>query len=237
MRYYQFSLVIILVLLGASSAWALDGTAHAECVGGSHVVTVGGYASGVEDITGLVFKCQAIGDCEPSFFFPETPLPFDPQPDGSGDSYYEAEVTITPPLAGVAYRYSPYGVRSDGSLVHATHHCSADGRTYALASCEEAPIHRATLEFYYADGDVIHFLLAPCDQNCWTEGVMTTLTSTTVEHISDGRSSESFRILGSKSKIFINFPTRRNLPTIVTANMAIISCSYGMLASLIFCHQ
>ncbi len=192
MNNIKYSTLLMLILLNVPNAWALMAAANSECVGGAHVVTVSGvYMEEVGgeiydgEISGLVFECQAIGVCEPSFFFPETPLPFDPQPNpGGGWLAYEAECTIVPPLEGVAYRYIPYGVRPDGTLVTTGHYCSADSRSYALASCHEVPIARGVLTFAGSNGGDLTFHIESCEPDCWSEGIWTYLDIPTVEELS-----------------------------------------------------
>ncbi len=184
-------ILITLCLLLAGPALALDAAATAECVGSDHIITVTGYyleEIGGEvvdgEIVGIVFECEAIGVCEPGFFFPETPLPFDPQPSPDGFPVYTAQCTITPPLAGAAYRYTPYGVRPDGSLVATQHNCDADQRSYALASCPGVPLVRGTLVHAGASGSEILFGIQNCEANCWTESVWLNLTGSMVEELS-----------------------------------------------------
>lgn len=188
MRHTPIFLFLVLALLVAPNCWALNAAAHAECVGESHLVTVFGYyleELGGEvydgEISGLVFQCEAIGVCEPAFFYPETPLPFDPQPGSEGWLEYQAEFTITPPLSGVAYRYTPFGVRPDGSLVPTQGNCDADNRSYALASCPGVPIARGALVL---DNNYGEYRIDLCSESCWTEGIWAYLDMALVEELS-----------------------------------------------------
>jgi hypothetical protein len=190
MRRFSILPVLLVTLFWSTGARALDAAATVECVGGDHLVSVSGFyieEIGGEiydgEISGIVFECQAIGVCEPAFFYPETPLPFDPQPHPDGWPVYEAQVTITPPLEGVAYRYIPHGVRPDGTLVATQHHCGADGRSYALASCPDVPITRGTLMIDGDDGGELLFRIDSCSANCWTENVWAYLTSSLLEEL------------------------------------------------------
>lgn len=174
------------------SSQALDATATGQCLGGAHVVSVSGFY--IEEnmgeivdgeISGLVFECQAIGVCVPSYFYPETPLPFDPQPGGeSGYPEYSAEISINPPLTGVAYRYRPYGVRPDGTLVPTEAHCGGDGRSYALVGCPDSPIARGVFVFWgrTESGD-LNFMFEGCSTSCWTEDIWFTMDTPTIEEL------------------------------------------------------
>lgn len=206
MRNFQFPAVLVLVLLAAPNAWGLIAAANSECVEGTHVITVSGYYIeewGGEiidgEISGLVFECQAIGICEPSFFFPETPLAFEPQPNPGSWPVFEAECTIAPPFDGVPYRYIPFGVRPDGSLVSTSHNCDADQRSYALASCEDIPITRGVLEIESINGDDIYFHIDPCDSDCWSEDIWAFLDIARVEELS-GQAWDS--LLGQVIDVF-----------------------------------
>lgn len=104
----------------ATPGWALDGHARVECLNGNHRVTITGtYHEEIDgEFVGIVLQREAIGVCVEDGFVPEEPLPFLPQFNPDYDyPTYEAVVTIDPPLDGVAYRYKPFGVRPDGSLV------------------------------------------------------------------------------------------------------------------------
>lgn len=191
MRYVSALFCLILALSNASTAMALDAAAHAVCVDDAHVVSVSGsyreeaYGEIYDgEISGLVFKCEAIGVCEPSFFYPDTPLAFDPQPGAGGWSYYAAEFSISPPLPGVAYRYTPFGVRPDGTLVPTEHHCDNDSRSYALIGCEGVPVARGVLEINSTYGDEVYFQIDNCAANCWTENIWSLLDIQDVEDLS-----------------------------------------------------
>lgn len=168
-------LLCTLALVAAPCAWALDGAATVECLDGRHLVTVYGtfIAAADEEVAGLVFKREAIGVCGAVDYIPEVPLPFAPQPDPAFDyPRYEATLAVTPPLAGVAYRYTPFGVRADGTLVTITHYCGADLRSYALAACEGAPFARGLVEFAGQTlGGTVLLRITPCAEDCWTEPV------------------------------------------------------------------
>lgn len=175
--YILLILPALVLTLAADRALALDAAAYAECIDGAHHVRVTGqYIEEVGgeiydgEIAGLVFECQAIGSCAPSFFYPETPLPFDPQPSDDGWPVYEAEMTIEPPIEGVAYRYIPYGVRPDGTLVSTYHACDADSRSYALVGCAGVPIARGVvvIDQEFGDNRLFRILMCPAAR-CWSE--------------------------------------------------------------------
>lgn len=119
MRNLIFATMIIQVVTSAANAWGLVGRAHVECVNGEHLVTISGwyYEEFHGEIAGLTLQREAIGICQAADFLPDGLLPFDPQPSPDFFPSYEATVTIVPPLADVAYRYTPLGVRPDGTLV------------------------------------------------------------------------------------------------------------------------
>ncbi len=188
MRHIQYCCVFLFSLLASSNVYALDAAASGECIGGTHFVSVSGYYIAEDDgeISGLVFKCEAIGVCEPSFFYPETPLPFVAPPNPDTYPRYHAEFSIDPPIEGVAYRYTPYGVRPDGSLVSTWHHCDGDSRSYALVSCSEVPIARGRLVYSFDCYGDFCVRLESCEANCWTEQIWTVWDYVTVLELSDG---------------------------------------------------
>lgn len=173
------------------SALALDGAAHVQYVGGEHLVTVSGFyieEIGGEiydgEISGIIFKCEAIGVCEEEFFYPEEPLPFEPVQNSMGWPEYTAEMTIDPPLDGVAYRYTPIALRPDGSQVAIYHNCDGDQRSYALAGADDIPITRGTLVIDGGYGDDLYFRVESCSPNCWNEEIWTFLNIELVEELS-----------------------------------------------------
>jgi len=188
----RISLFCVFFLVAPLKAQALDASAHGECVGGTHEVTVSGHyveELGGEiydgEISGLVFECQAIGVCEPSFFFPETPLPFEPYPDPNGGfPRYSAEFSIVPPISGVTYRYKPYGVRPDGTLVPTSHHCGSDHRSYALVGCGDIPIARGVIFDYASYGLPPGLDFRICDTNCWSENIWLEWEESMIEELS-----------------------------------------------------
>ncbi|MCP4292426.1 MAG: hypothetical protein GY780_11410 [bacterium] len=136
-----------------------------------HTVTLSGsyFEEFDGEISGLVFKCEAIGICESSFFSPDEPLPFEPHwESGEPLPVYEATAEITPPHEGVIYRYQPYAIRPDGSRFSIHPSCS-DSRGYALTSDEGVPFLRGTLELSGSNGDDYFFHIEPCPDDCWTE--------------------------------------------------------------------
>lgn len=170
----KFAILALILLLPGTLALAMNGSAHVECVGGDHVLTVGGYYFEGDDpeITGLVFRREAVGVCEPDVVFPETPLPFEPDLDPSGFGYYSATLTVTPPRSDVTYRYVPFGVRTDGTLETMFANCDADNRSYALAGCADAPIQRGQAEFSFnCEGGDYCVEIVPCAADCWSEYV------------------------------------------------------------------
>jgi hypothetical protein len=205
MRHYILTSILVFTLFHSIPALGLDAAASGECQGTIHSVHVSGYyieEIGGEivdgDISGIVFKCEAIGICEPSFFSP--PLPFDPQPNPQGGfPEYYAEYSIEPPLSGVAYRYTPYGVRPDGTLVSTMHHCDADSRSYALVGCEDTPIARGVFVIDGNSGGDLLFGIQNCGEDCWTEYIGTYLGPSAVQELS-GQPWES--LLGRVVDIF-----------------------------------
>jgi hypothetical protein len=173
MKTYVVLLSCIGAMVSASSCWALNGYARAECLDGKHVVTISGvYREDIDgEIVGIVLRREAIGVCVADVFVPEEPLPFLPLPNPGHDySTYEAVVTIDPPLDGVACRYLPFGVRSDGSLVQTENFCDADSRTGALAACDGIPFARGSVEIgeWLPPGEPM-FHVVSCESDCWTE--------------------------------------------------------------------
>lgn len=190
MRNLKFLQILFLIVFAVPNAWALDARTGVECTGGTHLITVGGRTyeeqeGGMPDgeISGLIFECEAIGVCEPSFFFPEIPLPFESEIGLFGWYYYHAECSFDPPTEGVAYRYTPYGVRSDGSLVPTASHQPIDSRSYALANCEDVPIARGILRPQGYPGENITFLIDTCEPNCWSEDIWAYLNTAMVEEL------------------------------------------------------
>ena len=166
------SILVLVILLSGSQAFAMQGSAHVECVGGDHVLTVGGWYFEEFDpeVTGLVFRREAIGVCAPDVIIPETPLPFETELDPYGYGNYSATMTVTPPHSDVAYRYQPFAVLTDGSLQPLFAQCDSDNRSYALAGCSDAPIHRGRVEITpnCMMGDLC-INIVPCEANCWSE--------------------------------------------------------------------
>ena len=154
-------------------ACAMDGRAHYVCEGDLHVVTISGwyYEEYIGPVDGIILKREAVGVCVASDFVPENgPLPLEtfPNPEG-GFPVYEIAVTIVPPLSDVTYRYTPFGVRPDGSLVPMFNYCSTDMRSYALATCGDAPFARGKV--VVRSGSVLNFGIQLCTSECWTEWV------------------------------------------------------------------
>ncbi len=141
-----------------------------ECQDGAHVVTVyGQYYSGYEgEYESLVLKRQAIGICEADELLLDDAMPFEPEPDIGSGSEYSSTVVLTPPNAHVVYRYTPYGMRPDGSLVTIRHYCDNDFRGYGLSVCEEAPIQRGQVWEGISGGSPV-FFVSTCEADCWTE--------------------------------------------------------------------
>ena len=190
MRQPARILTLIAILLVPGLALCLGAAGTFECVGTSHHVTIEGtyipeYGGEIVDgeIIGIVLKCEAIGVCEPEIWLPETPLTMEPINQPNGFPNYRAEITIEPPRDGVAYRYTPYGVRPDGSLVPTYNQCDADSRSYALASCQDVPFARGTLDLIGESGGEFLFQLTPCGDDCWTEEYGDILTSNYIEYI------------------------------------------------------
>lgn len=164
---------ILLMLISAGTAAALDGGAWVRCEDGQHTVSVSG--SYVEEydgvIDGIVFKREVIGLCAEPQYLPDPPLPFKPQPDYANVYYYQASMPIDDPTTHFSFRYTPYGVRPDGTLVPTTYSCDADYRNYALASCGGAPIGRGRLEYNDDYDPGFYLTLVHCTESCWNERI------------------------------------------------------------------
>lgn len=175
----------ILIFVGVSSAWCMDGRAHVECVNGEHVVTISGWYNEEfnGEISGLVLKVEAVGLCEDAEFVPEGLLPFNPQPNPDFFPLYETTVALVPPTAGVTYRYTPFGVRPDGALVSLFNYCGTDNRSYALAGCDIAPIVRGEVIIEDLGGGFLEIFVVPCESDCWTEGFRAFLDVETFESL------------------------------------------------------
>ena len=185
MRTIIIFLTFFSVLGAADCLGFINGSSHVTCENGDHVITVSGYSSEEqsEEFVGIVLRREAIGICQNIDFVPEIPLPFDPQPDsGSMSLKFEASLTIQPPLADVVYRYSPFGVRPDGSMEPFLHLCDSDFRSYALASCGGAPFARGRVELVFpCDRGDLCFRIELCEDDCWTESVDAYLDIATLE--------------------------------------------------------
>jgi hypothetical protein len=168
----KFAILALILLFPCNLVYAMNGSAHVECVNGDHVVTVGGWYFEEFDpvITGLVFRRETIGLCEPDVMLPETPLPFETEFDPYGYGNYSASMTVTPTESDVTYRYVPFGVRTDGTLEPMFANCDADYRSYALAGCADAPIQRGRVEITpnCMMGDLC-INIVPCSADCWSE--------------------------------------------------------------------
>lgn len=161
-----------------SCASALVGSANVSCENGQHEVIAGGpYGRDDLDDTyqGIVFKREAIGICEPEEYVPDTPLEIVlyQLPDEPGFNYFRSSVTLEPPSAGVAYRYTAYAVLQDGSLQEIQTGCASDSRSYAIANCDGAPIARGRV---FLIGNIclepqcVWFL--GCLESCWSESII-----------------------------------------------------------------
>jgi len=165
---------------------ATSGRAQVTCENGEHVVSISGsvFPESDDDFMGLVLERETVGICTTSEFVPAIPLPFDPQPNPEyGYPTYMATVTLTPPLQGVTYRYTPYGVREDGSRVRFFSACASDHRSYALTSCSSAPFLRGELEMIDFNGGDLLFGIDPCEPDCWTESIYIYMDVTALESI------------------------------------------------------
>jgi hypothetical protein len=162
-------LVAMLALGVPNAASALGGRAHAVCENGQHVVSVSGdYRPDYDGpFEGIVFKREAIGVCTAEEFVPPDPLPFAPQTNGA----FAAAVTLDAPSPDVTYRYTPYGVRPDGTFEKMVWICDTDFRTYALVSCGGTPLVRGRLEILASCTSNSGFCvtISPCTEDCWTE--------------------------------------------------------------------
>lgn len=182
--------VLTMLLAGYSSCVAsqLGGAAGVECVNGTHVVTVSGtYLLGFEgEYEYIVFERQSVGVCEPNELLLNSKVPFSPQGDLWDGAEYVATAVFTPPRNDVVYRYQPFGVRPDGSLQIIRHYCDSDLRGYGLVGCENAPFLRGIVAFSLSTdcGGTFCFRIIPCDENCWTEGAMVSVSMETFEQLS-----------------------------------------------------
>ncbi len=163
-----------LILLPAGDVMALQGAAGGHCDGDQHVLTIAGFYLPQIDgaFTGLVLVREAIGVCREPVTLPDPPLPFDPQPTSEGFEYTATAVLPAPAEAAV-YRYTPYGVRPDGSLEILHAHCSADDRSYALIACSDVPLARGTVvvDPDYANSGTAAVVFDNCADDCWTERI------------------------------------------------------------------
>jgi hypothetical protein len=177
---YAAVTVPLLLLVLPTASHAANARAYATCDGGQHLVSVsGGYDDTGSDTLyeAVVFKREAIGLCQPPEFLPAEPIPLVlEQFDGT---YYtfEASARFDIPSPGVAYRYTPYGLLSDGSMEPMFYLCDTDGRNYAIANCDYAPIARGRLELASLCflGECVEVI--SCSQNCWTEHIVANLIS------------------------------------------------------------
>jgi hypothetical protein len=186
MRKLILVLCMLAVMAIAAAAAANDGRASGVCVNGQHIVTVSGWYDEqfAEPVVGIKVLRQAIGVCEPEAYLPDDPLPIEtaPDPEGGGLPIYEVTLTVDPPTPGAAYRYTPFGVREDGSLVTMYNYCGADMRSYALIACDGAPLLRGTVGITYAGSDIL-VTIDPCSGDCWTESLGLPLTADAFESL------------------------------------------------------
>jgi hypothetical protein len=179
----QTRIVIVLVtlFLGVPSiALSITARAFVVCENGKHAVSVEGwYSDDGRDALydGVVLKREAIGVCEPAEFIPSDPMPLTLLPYSGSTFTVEASATFDAPKAGVAYRYTPYGVLPDGSFESIYYGCDADGRNFAIANCDAAPIARGRLEFTTNCFSGICVQIVPCAEDCWVGPVQVDLTS------------------------------------------------------------
>ena len=186
MRSLTIITAIILMIINAACAWAMPGVAFVVCENGAHVVTISGWHNEEYhgEVVGLELQREAVGGCAAVDFVPGGPFPFDPIPDPSiGLRMYETTVTTVPPLAGVTYRYTPFGVRPDGTLVPIIDYCDGDYRSYALATCGTTPFARGEVEVLGSGSGELSFGIELCAPDCWTEFVGMYLDIATLEEL------------------------------------------------------
>lgn len=182
MRKPMAIMIVLLVLGGANSAAALQGTAGGHCDGNNHVITVGGYyMPGFDgEFTGLVLVREAIGVCRPPVTLPDVPLPFEPVATPGEWPEYTATAVLPAPGDAATYRYTPYAVRAEGGLEPLLAYCDADMRSYALVACDDVPLARGTIAFdpsSFGTGTLL-YLVESCVDDCWTEDVWVYLDGT-----------------------------------------------------------
>jgi hypothetical protein len=175
------TILLVTLFLGVPGiALSMTARAFVVCENGQHVVSVEGWYSAYNgyDVPydGIVLKREAIGVCKPTEFIPADPLPIILQPYSGTTFTVEASATFDVPTPGVAYRYTPYGVLPDGSFESMYYNCDADGRNYAIANCDNAPIARGILEFTWDCFSGFCLWVIPCSEGCWTDPVLFDLT-------------------------------------------------------------
>lgn len=167
------TLFACIVCLGAAvvnaSASQLSGTAHVACEGASHTVTVAGtYYSGIAgEYTSIVLERQAVGICVSPEMLMDYAQPFAPQPSNDYAADYTCTFEIPAPALPIVYRYVPYGVKADNSLVAIWSYCDTDWRGYAQLECVDAPFSRGTVFPGYDWTEGMSFRIVGCEDDCW----------------------------------------------------------------------
>lgn len=169
MRTLFACMAVLAAAVVSASASQLSGTAHVACDGASHTVTVAGtYYSGVDgEYTSIVLERQAVGICVPSELLVDYAQPFEPQPSDDYAANYTCTFDIPAPALQIVYRYVPYGVKADNSLVAIWSYCDTDWRGYAQLDCVDAPFSRGVVWPGYDWTGGMSFRIVGCEKDCW----------------------------------------------------------------------
>ena len=171
-----------IVSFWAGSSQAVPGVG-VECADGDHLVSMT-FETNLETADsgqGFILKRETIGFCEEAEFLPDVPIPYTVV-QGWPEYVYRCMATITleSPHEDVAYRYTGYFVKADGSQVLVPGACS-EINGYGFGGCGNAPVARGILEMDFTYYFFPAWKVRTCEGTCWSEEPRDWLTSEEVQ--------------------------------------------------------